>query len=981
MRALVRLLVIVVASTLGISTAVHAQGFAGTVKDVTGAVLPGVTVEAASQALIEKVRSVTTDGAGQYKIVDLRPGTYSVTFTLPGFSSLKREGIELTTDFTANVNAELKVGAVEETITVSGGTPLVDIQSVSMQRVVTRDVIDALPTGHNIQAAAVLIPGVTTSGGATSGGRDVGGNTMLQQPTPNFHGSTQSMQLWDGYWLSNVQGSGTGGATSFYVNDAGTQELSYTTGADSIDVPISGLAVNMIPKDGGNTFRGLVFSDFTYQGWSASNLTDALKATGLTNVSKVYHISDFNPGVGGPIKKDKLWFYAAYRYQALDLSIVNSYYDMDPRPWVYTPDPSRPGRDDGKIPNDSVRLTWQAGSKDKVAYWYTDQHKQRNHFSLITGIVPDALAHQVTPYAHATTVTWTRSQTSKLLLEAGFGIGHTLYEELYQPGTENLVAYNDTSSGLCYNNYCPGHSEHHGHMEDYKATVNYVTGSHAFKAGIYVGHGKTNLPINYIGDVTMNFTNGNPQSVVLRIPINPWDQYFPDLGLYGQDRWTKKRATMMLGLRYDALSERTLDSTLPASRWNPSQSFSGHDVVHWRDLSPRLGVAYDLFGNGRTALKTNIARYVAADNANTANSNDPQRTIGISDTRTWTDLNGDNTIFNPDGSVQLAELGPSTNKNFGKVIPSTTTQDPATLEGYGKRGYTWEYQANIQHQLGTRIALNGGYYFRWLGNQVATQNTAVSAASYDGPFCITAPVSPQLPGGGVFPVCGLYDINPTQLSNVQNYVTLVSNFGGVTDHYEGFDIGATARYGKGNFVQGGVNAQRHVYDVCNTPIPSGSTTLTVGSPEARFCHQVFPLRPDLKALTSYLLPKDIIISGTYQLTTGPNILATWNAPNSVIAPALGRNLGAGAGATKSIQLIEPGTVWGAYLSELDLRLSKRVTLGRYHLRGDLNLYNVFNSDFTSSVNTTFSTLSNSQFMRPTAVVQGRLFKIGGQIDF
>jgi hypothetical protein len=294
----------VVVFLLGIAPAVRAQNIAGTVKDDSGAVMPGVIVEAASPALIEKVRSVVTDSAGQYKIVDLRTGTYSVTFSLPGFSTVKREGIELTTDFTANVNAELKVGAVEETITVSGASPLVDVQSVSTQRVITRDVLDALPTGHNIQSAAVLIPGVTSTGGATSGGRDVGGNTMLQQPTPNFHGSTKSMQLWDGYWLSNVQGTGTGGSTSFYENDSGTQELSYTTGADSIDVPINGIAVNMIPKDGGNSFHGLVFSDFTHAPWSASNLTPALLATGLTNVAKVYHISDFNPGVGGPIKKD-----------------------------------------------------------------------------------------------------------------------------------------------------------------------------------------------------------------------------------------------------------------------------------------------------------------------------------------------------------------------------------------------------------------------------------------------------------------------------------------------------------------------------------------------------------------------------------------------------------------------------------------------------------------------------------------------------
>jgi hypothetical protein len=210
----------------------HAQTatIAGSVKDDTGAILPGVTVEASSPALIERARSVTTDGSGEYKIVNLRPGTYSVTFTLPGFSSLRRDGIILTTDFTAGVNAELKVGAVEETITVSGASPLVDIQSVSKQTVITREMIDALPTAHSIQAAGVLIPGVTSTGaGLTGGGRDVGGNTMLQQPTLVFHGSTSSYQYFDGMWMSNLTGTGVGGAISMYVNDAGAQELTYQT--------------------------------------------------------------------------------------------------------------------------------------------------------------------------------------------------------------------------------------------------------------------------------------------------------------------------------------------------------------------------------------------------------------------------------------------------------------------------------------------------------------------------------------------------------------------------------------------------------------------------------------------------------------------------------------------------------------------------------------------------------------------------------
>src|SRR5262245_31451347 len=269
--------------------AARAQTIAGIVKDDSGAVMPGVTVEVSSPALIEKTRSAFTDGAGQYKIVSLSPGVYTVTFTLTGFSVVKREGIELTTDFTANVNAELKVGALEETVTVSGASPLVDVQSTTKQTVLTREVLDVLPTPRSIQAAGALIPGVTMSA-TVGGGRDVGGSTKLQQPALTFHGNNNTIQRWDGFWLSNVQGTGTGGATSFYVNDSGAQELVYSTGAETMDMATPGLYVNMIPKDGGNRFSGVMYGDLTYNKWHSYNLTDNLKARGLPNVEQVNHI-------------------------------------------------------------------------------------------------------------------------------------------------------------------------------------------------------------------------------------------------------------------------------------------------------------------------------------------------------------------------------------------------------------------------------------------------------------------------------------------------------------------------------------------------------------------------------------------------------------------------------------------------------------------------------------------------------------------
>ena len=705
-----RVVVLLSAALLGAGT-VQAQTIAGIVRDSSGAVLPGATVEVASPALIEKVRSATTDGAGQYRIVSLSPGLYSVTVSMPGFNTHKREGIEPTTDFTATVSADLRVGAVEETITVSGASPTVDVQAVARQTVLTREILDALPTARNIQAAGALIPGVTT-GNATlaGGGKDVGGTTMLQQPGLVYRGSTQSQQLWDGFWLSNLTGTGVGGAISFYVNDAGAQELTYTVAAaDSVELAAPGVAVNMIPKDGGNTFRGTLFADFTSTPWSWSNLSDDLRARGLTNVAKVHHISDFNPGFGGPLLKDRLWFFAAYRYSAIDTTLVDIYHDKNPAPYIYEPDETRPARDNGKIPNTSIRMTYQAGSKDKFTGWVTSQHKYRANFSLQLGHTPDARAVQRTPDARATVIKWTRTQTSRLLLEGGFSSGHTLYIENYKPHvTPTTYGITDQANGKSFNAYVPGYHEAHSDMQGYKGAMTYVTGSHALKGGMMLGRGVARDPNSNTGDITMTFDGGVPQGVTFRIPVNPEEEFYPDLTFFAQDRWTYKRATVTGGLRYDYYSGRALAGTLPASRWNPETHFDELEVMKWKDFSPRVGVAYDLFGTGKTAVKVSAARYVDVTGTSVPRTNNPQLTIGRTDTRTWRDLNGDFTIFNADGSLQSPELGPTSNQNFGRVIVTNQTTDPATLLGWNARGSTVEWQALVQTRVAASSWDHGG---------------------------------------------------------------------------------------------------------------------------------------------------------------------------------------------------------------------------------------------------------------------------------
>src|SRR5205823_2548116 len=287
---------------------------AGVVRDTTGGVMPGVTVEASSPALIEKTRVAVTNGDGQYKIIDLRPGTYTVTFTLPGFNTVKRDGIELTNDFTAAVSVELRVGAVEETVTVTGESPLIDTQSVTQRKSLTHDVIDALPTGRSFQNLSVLVPGVTIA----LGSQDVGGTGGDRYQTLAVHGSRSDQMplVMNGMPYNNMNNTGGGYNTTLVINMGTVQEMTVTTSGLSAEGRTSGVLTNTVPKEGGNRVRGYFLGNFTNENFTFNNLTDALRdnGNGLLAVPKPYRYWDFNPTIGGPIIQDKLWFYGGFRY-------------------------------------------------------------------------------------------------------------------------------------------------------------------------------------------------------------------------------------------------------------------------------------------------------------------------------------------------------------------------------------------------------------------------------------------------------------------------------------------------------------------------------------------------------------------------------------------------------------------------------------------------------------------------------------------
>src|SRR5688572_18340310 len=290
------------------SMALAQSAIAGVVRDTSGAVLPGVTVEASSPALIEKVKSGTTNEAGQYRIVDLRPGTYAVAFKLAGLTSVVRDVMVLETNFTAPINVELRVGALEETITVSGESPVVDVQTSSRREVVSQDLIETLPTGRNFQLLAGTVPAVST------GVFDVGGSSaMWTGGSLLVHGSQSrdSRTLIDGM-VADAMFSG-GQCSCLYDNEAQTQEMAVQVSGGSAENQTAGVLVNRIPKTGGNRFSGEFVGLYANSNLQSDNIDDEIRRRGIQIGDEVYRLYDANYSLGGPIVRDRLWFFVSGR--------------------------------------------------------------------------------------------------------------------------------------------------------------------------------------------------------------------------------------------------------------------------------------------------------------------------------------------------------------------------------------------------------------------------------------------------------------------------------------------------------------------------------------------------------------------------------------------------------------------------------------------------------------------------------------------
>ncbi|PYR31229.1 MAG: hypothetical protein DMF92_06095 [Acidobacteria bacterium] len=1014
-----RLLVLSCVLLSSAAWAQQASGIAGVVRDTSGGVLPGVTVEAASPALIEKVRSVVTDGEGRFNIVDLRPGTYVVTFSLTGFNTFKRDGIALTAGFTATVNADMQVGALAETITVTGAAPLVDTQNVSQQKVVSAELLTALPTASKaIQNLVTLTPGM-------NGTADVGGSSGLYRSNgpraATFHGKAGVKVLYDG--MNILSSGGTGVSNGYLPNPAFAEESTVETGGISAENSGAGIVINQIPKTGANTFTFTASILATGTGLQSDNVTDELRDRGLTTTSKVVHLYDGNVTVGGPFKQDRLWFFIAGRMAGNQNTVVNVFFNKTPHSPFYTPDPDRPGYRKEWLKSLGSRLTWQTTQKTKVSGVADFQgffNRGRGEFA---DPVSAASAYNLSPQG-LFQITLNSVRTSKLLLEAGGSFTENRWP--YPSPGDRFMRVNPDDINILElsTNFQYNAKQFYTNVTDQfraaeRFSVAYVTGSHAFKGGVQVEQGINNQDQVVHGNVNYAFLSGVPNRITeYATPYLTKNRVKADLGLYIQDQWTLKRLTFNYGLRFDSLNGGVPAQHLAATQFVPvARDFAPvSGLPRWTDLEPRMGMSYNLFGNGRTALKVSLGRYVEQMGAGIANDNNPIVASVLTVTRTWNDANRN---YSPDCDLTNAaangECGALSNVNFGKNNPNASRYSDAVLHGFGVRNYAWDFGTEVQHQIHPALSVSGGYYRNWAGNFRVQNNLAVTPADYD-PYCVKAPVDARLPGGGGYQVCGLYDVAPAKFglgnlltTSASDYVAQTQTYGspfrvncgspgslaGVALRGNGttcgrsdfFGVGFNTRFGRGIQLGGGVDTGRTVTDNC----------LVIDSPQQLLnCHVVTPFKAQtqIKAFGTYPLPADFSLSATFQNLSGAPYEANYPASNAEIAPSLGRNLAAcGTGATCTatttvpVPLIPPMTVFLPRRTQLDLRLTKTVRLGpKARLQANVDIYNALNGSSLIAANSTYG----PRWLQPASdnaiggvdpILPGRLFQFGGRMTF
>jgi hypothetical protein len=1030
------------------STVLAQATLTGTVRDDSGGVLPGVTVEAASPALIEKVRTAVTDASGQYRIVDLRAGVYTLTFSLPGFSAVKRENITLAGTQILTLPIELRVGGIQETITVTGDTPVVDVQNARREVVLDTEVIQTIPATRSVGGLLNATAGLT-----------VDNNGIALSPTMTFFSANGGANN-EGRMAVNgmTVGAARSGGVSSYVYDAvGVDEVAVRVGGGLGETDTGGPIMNIIPRSGGNTYRGTAFLS-TAGDWSKGNNIDAaLEAVNITEAPGIIRAHDASISMGGPIFLDRLWFFGQYRNldtQTAVEGITANAYAGDPTKWNWLESPVSARLVQARQMA-ITRFSGQAGkSRIQVNYEYQKRcegtplnvggggcHGRGDDWVGLgtTTQSPEATGSAARGYFewpfHLTQGQWTMPATNKLLLEGNMTIFRYNPAFGFPPpdGITNLIPVQEQSAALACTNANPalrhpactpenaatlrwapsanytyraleqwGYAE--GATNSFTGSASYVTGSHNIKVGYqYYWLRQLDETIAAENQLAYRFNQGVPNRVTYRLPTRSNNTVTQLHGIYAQDQYTRGRLTLSGALRWDRASSYAPVEGNGVSRTsflNPTvltfEKTPGVDA--YNDISPRIGVGYDVFGNGKTALKLRWGKYLGfASNDPPFTSTNKGATIVATVNRNWQDIDNDrivdcNLLNNArqrptPGAGELFAVDDcaavtGNDANFGNPGAATIVDDDL-LRGWGVRTHDYQTEITVQQEVLPRVSAEFSYIHRTFHGFMVTDALGRNFQTDWVNYTIDAPLDSRLPGGGGYPITVYLPNTTAATQNNLKREKNVSSDGKERDaYYDGFNFNVNARMQNGLFLSVGTQTGRRVDDRCNvvTNFNNGNT-----GPNPRDCKSFDPFQTTIRGLGSYTIPKiDVLISATLRSQPPLELGANWVVPNTTVRTLLGGTLPPGLLATgnSTIDLTdsEHQLYAGNRRTQVDMRFAKVVRLGRTRTDVGVDLWNVFNTNYATGYEDAF-VVGSDTWATPETIYPPRFVRLNFTVSF